>query len=115
MPWQHHLCYADEVVAKRPKLRKITDYVTRFRCGGGISVLREEVWVDKKGEVVQYNLALIAPHLSAVDNGRILGCDNAHGKHERHTMGKAEPAAFVSYAATARRFFREAEMWRKRQ
>jgi hypothetical protein len=78
-------------------------------------VLREEVWVSRSGEVVQYNLALVARHLSAIDNGRILGYDNAHGRHERHFMGKVKPATFTSYGATARRFFREVEAWRKRQ
>lgn len=71
--------------------------------------------MDEKGEVVQYNLALIAPHLSAVDNGRILGYDNAHGRHERHATGKVKPVPFTNYAATAKRFFREAEAWRRRQ
>ncbi len=102
-------------VRKRPKLRKITDYTTRLRCGGGIAVLREEVWVDSSGKVVQYNLALAAPHLSGVDNGRILGYDNAHGRHERHFMGDVTPAPFASYGVTARRFFREVEAWRKKQ
>jgi hypothetical protein len=97
------------------KLRKITDYTTRFRCGGGIAVLREEVWVSGGGHVVQYNLALIARHVSGVDNGRILGYDNAHGEHERHFMGKVKAATFTSYSATAKRFFREVEAWRKRQ
>lgn len=102
-------------MAKRSTLEKIADYTTRFRCGGGIAVLREEVWVNEMGAVVQYNLALVAPHLSAVDNGRILGYDNAHGAHERHSMGKVTPASFMSYAATAKRFFREAAAWRIKQ
>jgi hypothetical protein len=102
-------------LARRSKLRKITDYTTRFRYGGGIAVLREEVWVSGGGQVVQYNLALVARHLSGIDNGRILGYDNAHGEHERHFMGKVKPATFTSYGATAKRFFREVEAWRKRQ
>jgi len=102
-------------LARRSKLRKITDYTTRFRCGEGIAVLREEVWMSGRGQVVQYNLALIARHLSGIDNGRILGYDNAHGQHERHFMGKVKPATFTSYSTTAKRFFREVEAWRKRQ
>ena len=78
-------------------------------------MLREEVWVSGGGHVVQYNLALIARHVSGVDNGRILGYDNAHGEHERHFMGKVKAATFTSYSATAKRFFREVEAWRKRQ
>ena len=40
-------------------LRKETDYETRFRCAGGIGILREEVGVDEKGNVVRYNLAFL--------------------------------------------------------
>ncbi|HEX9199641.1 MAG TPA: hypothetical protein VF865_08790, partial [Acidobacteriaceae bacterium] len=68
-------------MGKRSQLRKDTDYETAFRCAGGIGILREEVWVNSKNEVVRYNLALIVPHISSADNGRILGCDNAHGTH----------------------------------
>jgi hypothetical protein len=102
-------------VARRPQLTKVTDYTTRFRCGNGIATLREEVWVDSSGTVAQYNLALIASHLSGVDNGRILGYDNAHGTHERHFMGRVQSVDFAGYATTAKRFFREAEAWRKKQ
>lgn len=102
-------------VGKPPGLQKITDYTTRFRCRSGVAVLREEVWVNEQGRVVRYNLALIAPHVSSVGHGRILGYDNAHGGHERHSMGKVTPARFTGYPATARRFFREAAAWRKRQ
>lgn len=73
----------------------------------------EQRWCG--GAVVQYNLALVARHVSAIDNGRILGYDNAHGRHERHFMGKVKPVAFTSYGATAKRFFREVDAWRKRQ
>jgi hypothetical protein len=95
-------------------LRKVIDYKTRFRCAGGIGLLREEVWVNSKEEVARYNLALIVPHVSSVDNGRILGFDNAHGNHERHCMGEVHPVQFRSYEATAHRFYREAESIRRR-
>jgi hypothetical protein len=99
---------------RRPaNLRKDTDYETRFRCAGGIGVLREEVWVNGRGEVVRYNLALLLPHLSKVDNGRVLGFDNAHGIHERHSYGEVQPAPFKGYLTTARRFYREAEAIRR--
>jgi hypothetical protein len=94
-------------------LRKDTDYETRFRCAGGIGILREEVWVDGKGEVVRYNLAFLLPHLFQVDNGRVLGFDNAHGPHERHSRGKVRPVQFRGYLATAKRFYREAEAIRR--
>jgi hypothetical protein len=54
-------------MGRRGELRKETDYDTRFRCAGGIGILREEVWVNQKDEAVQYNLALLLPHLFRVD------------------------------------------------
>jgi hypothetical protein len=101
-------------MGKRSPLRKITDYETAFGCAGGIRILREEVWVNSKDEAVRYNLAFIVPHLSGVDNGRILGFDNAHGTHERHYMGDVEPVEFTSYEATANRFYTEAENIRRK-
>jgi hypothetical protein len=34
--------------------------------------------------------------VSAVDKGRILGFDNAHGVHERHHMGQSSPVSRIS-------------------
>jgi hypothetical protein len=101
------------VYGKTADLRKETDYETRFRCAGGIGILREEVWVNGKDEVVQYNLAFLLPHLSRADKGRVLGFDNAHGTHERHYMGEARTVPFRGYLATAKRFYREAEAIRR--
>ena len=93
--------------------RKVTDYETVFRFAGGTGILREELWVDESDKAVRYNLAFIAPHLTRADNGRILGYDNAHGAHERHFMGQAEPAGYEGFPATARRFYREVEAIRR--
>lgn len=76
--------------------------------------MREEVWVDERGEVVRYNLALLLPHLFSADNGRVLGFDNAHGIHERHRFGDVSPFDYLGYPATAERFYREAEAIRRR-
>jgi hypothetical protein len=101
-------------MGKRSPLRKDTDYETAFRCAGGIGILREEVWVNSKDEVVRYNLAFIVPHLSGVDHGRILGFDNAHGTHERHSMGDVESAEFTSFDDTSNRFYTEVESLRRK-
>jgi len=94
------------------RLRKDTDDEAVFWCAGGAGILREEVWVNAQEEVVRYNLAFLLPHLTRIDNGRILGYDNAHGIHERHFMGQVKPAEFIGYQATARRFYREVEALR---
>jgi hypothetical protein len=108
----HHLC-ENPSMGRRADLCKDTDDEARFPCAGGTGILREEVWVDGEGKVVQYNLAFLMPHLSAVDNGRILGFDNAHGIHERHFMGEVSPVEFKSYSAAARSFYREVVALRK--
>ena len=72
----------NSIVQRKETFRKETDHVTRFRCAGGIGILREEVWVNARGEVVRYNLAFLLPHLFKKDHGRVLGYDNAHGVHE---------------------------------
>jgi len=108
--YTHHLEY---YMGSRGDLRKVTDHETRFRCAGGIGILREEVWVNGKNEVVRCNLAFLLPHLSGVDKGRVLGFDNAHGAHERHCMGKVRPVSFRGYQATAKRFYQEAEAIRR--
>lgn len=100
-------------MGRKASLRKITDYESDFRCAGGKGILREEVWVNAKEEVVRYNLAFLLPHLSGLDNGRILGFDNAHGVHERHFMRRVHPVEFNSYPITARRFYREVDALRR--
>ncbi len=42
-----------------------------------------------------------------MDNGRVLGFDNAHGYHHRHDKGDVEAVEFVSYEATLERFQQE--------
>jgi hypothetical protein len=81
------------------------------RVGTVLSARR--VWVDGQDVVVRYNLAFLLPHLSRVDNGRVLGFDNAHGIHERHYMGEVKPVLFTRYAAIAKRFYREVKALRR--
>ncbi len=100
-------------MARKVRLRKDTDEEIRFRCGNGVGILREEVWVNEKDEVIKYNLAFLLPHLTRVDNGRILGFDNAPGVHERHFMGKVQPVKFENYPATTKQFYQEAEAIRR--
>jgi hypothetical protein len=100
-------------VGRKARPRKKTDDETEFWCAGGIGIVREEVWVDERDLVVRYNLAFLLPHRSGVDNGRVLGFDNAHGVHERHNMGDVRQVSFTNYAATAKRFYREVQALRR--
>lgn len=70
----------------------------------GNGILRREVWVDKHGKVVRYNLAYIHHGITTKDNGRVVGYDNAHGYHHRHYMGKVESIEFTSFEDIEERF-----------
>lgn len=76
----------------------------------GDGVLRYEVWgYQAKGQTVvtRYNLAYINHAICHLDNGRVLGFDNAHDYHHRHFMGKVMPVEFTSYEAIFERFQQE--------
>ncbi|SCC95260.1 conserved hypothetical protein [Thiomonas sp. X19] len=80
----------------------------KSKSGGGL--LSYEVWgVVEQGKTVvtRYNLAYINHAVCPVDNGRVLGYDNAHGYHHKHHMGTVEPMEFTSYEATLERFQQE--------
>lgn len=78
--------------------------------------LVNESWTkNAKGEIVKYSLAYIDFSIYAGDNGRVLGYDNAHGFHERHSMGKAEQIAFTTYTEQFERFIAEVRQLRRKQ
>ena len=86
-----------------------TSYLAGKRRG---AVLREEVWYQGS-EVVKYSLAYINLRACGVDNGRVLGYDNGHGHHHRHSMGEVEEIDFPGYEALVDRFQKEVEdLWR---
>ena len=95
-------------MARKNAPRRETNETARFRCGGGLGIVREEVWVDDSGKVVRCNLAFVLPHVQHADHGRVLGYDNVHGPPERHWMGNVERVAEQSYERIRRRFIREA-------
>ena len=78
------------------------------KSGGGL--LSYEVWgYQDKGKTVvtRYNLAYINHAICHVDNGRVLGFDNAHDYHHRHYMGEVTAVAFKSNEATLEKFQQE--------
>jgi hypothetical protein len=77
----------------------------RPKSGGGL--LSYEVWgYQEKGKTVvtRYNLAYINHSICHVDNGRVLGFDNAHDYHHRHYIGEVTAVVFNSYEATLERY-----------
>ena len=78
------------------------------------AILKEEVWMDAKGEVTRYSLAYIDSSVYAGDNGRVLGYDNAHGRHHRHFMGRESSFEFRGYAEVVNRFEREVAKLRRK-
>lgn len=81
------------------------EFVISSRRGNGI--LRREVWIDGSGRVTRYNLAYINHRISHVDNGRVIGYDNHHGRHHRHYMGQVEGMDFTSFEEIEVRFASE--------
>lgn len=83
---------------------KVSDETHKIADKRGNGKLRREIWVDKKGKVVRYNLAYINHQLFQGDNGRVIGYDNAHGVHHRHYFGEIGPVDFVSFEDIEERF-----------
>lgn len=97
-------------MVKTPKetLLEQERFELRPKSGGGI--LSFEVWgFQQKGVTVvtRYNLAYINHSIYQMDNGRVLGFDNAHGYHHRHCMGDVQAVEFISYEAILERFQQE--------
>ncbi|MFZ0662454.1 MAG: DUF6516 family protein [Acidobacteriaceae bacterium] len=100
-------------MAKARALTKRVDETTRVRCASGLGMIREEVWAGEDGQVAKYNLAFINHALCRVDNGRVLGYDNAHGAHERHFKGAVKEYEFTSYEALVKTFLEEVRALRE--
>lgn len=84
--------------------RKIIDETFTISRKRGNGLLRREVWVNRQGRVVRYNLAYINHAIHSGDNGRVVGYDNAHGFHHRHYLGKVEDVTFSSLEDIEARF-----------
>lgn len=93
---------------------KISDVSNRLSSKRGNGTLRREVWVDRRGKVVRYNLAYINHDIFQGDNGRVVGYDNAHGIHHRHFKGKVEAIEFTSFEDIEARFEADWMAFRKR-
>lgn len=52
------------------------------------------------GKYVTYSMAYINHAICSVDNGRVIGYDNAHGVHHKHDMGRYVPVEFESFEKT---------------
>jgi hypothetical protein len=59
-------------------------------------IVRIQVDYSRAGNLLRYSLSLIDLS-SSIDNGRIVGYDNAHGKHHRHYFGRVDCVEFESY------------------
>ena len=93
---------------------KISDVSSRLSSKHGNGTLRREVWVDRRGKVVRYNLAYINHDIFQGDNGRVVGYDNAHGFHHRHFKGRVEAIEFTSFEDIEARFEADWLAFRKR-
>jgi hypothetical protein len=108
------LVYASGMGRKRKAAASHT--VLQYYLGGKHQppILKEEVWMDELGEVTRYSLAYIDPQVHPGDNGRVLGYDDAHGRHHRHFMGRESVYAFRGYDEVLSRFEREVAKLRRK-
>lgn len=88
---------------------KVVDDTIKLPDKQGNGILKYSVSVDTEGKIARYSLAYINHRLCHVDNCRVLGYDNCHGRHHRHNMGKEEDIEFTSFEEIATRFEEE---WR---
>jgi hypothetical protein len=100
---------------RESKPRKVTDEIAAIRCVAGDGLIREEVWKNRTGKVVRYNLAFVNFHLFAGDHGRVLGYDTAHGIPHRHFAGAVEQIEAAEYREILARFIAEVDELRTRR
>ena len=94
---------------------KIADDAWSLSLKHGNGMLRREVWVDARGQIVRYNLAYINHLIFQGDHGRVVGYDNAHGYHHRHWMGEIEAVAFVSFEEIEAQFQADWSLFRSKK
>ena len=97
-------------MVKKPSETLLEQERFELRPMSGEGILSFEVWgYLQKGVTVvsRYNLAYINHSIYQMDNGRVLGFDNAHDYHHRHYMGDVQTVEFISYEATLERFQQE--------
>ena len=84
---------------------KIVDESHKISDKRGNGKFRREVWIDEEtGKITRYNLAYINHNIFTDDNGRVIGYDNANGRHHRHSCGIVEPIEFISFEDVEERF-----------
>ncbi len=66
-------------------------------------IVRIQVDYSRAGKLLRYSLSLIDLS-SSLDNGRIVGYDNAHGQHHRHYFGRVDRVEFESYEKLENQF-----------
>jgi uncharacterized protein YfaT (DUF1175 family) len=73
--------------------------------GGGI--IKFEAWKSDEN-IVKYNMVYINKNITSLDNGRVLGYDNAHDFHHKHYFGEIyELDDFKDYQDLVLRFKKE--------
>lgn len=95
---------------KKAVNKVLYDECTTLPKAKGNGQLIRRVSVNTKNVITRYSLAYINYNVCRVDNGRVLGYDNAHGYHHRHYMGTIEPVKFVNFEQIEKQFQQEFEV-----
>lgn len=98
------------VKGKDPVLKKysFSDVIPQKKGNGQLRI--EYLINESTGEVHTYSMAYINDAICSVDNGRVIGYDNAHGEHHKHVMGAYIPVEFESLEMTLELF---KEQWQQ--
>jgi hypothetical protein len=70
---------------------------------------------SETGAVLTYSMAYINDAICSVDNGRVIGYDNAHGVHHKHDMGAYIPVEFESFEMTFELFQEQWQQYLKKR
>ena len=95
-------------IRKSKPLKKIVDelFPIKEKYGGG--QVKIEAWGDNYGNIVKYSMAYINYAIFTEDNGRVIGYDNTHNYHHRHSFGEIFPVEdFTTYKDIVDRFEKE--------
>ncbi|NYH07634.1 toxin-antitoxin system TumE family protein [Pseudomonas moraviensis] len=89
---------------KEPRLERFDDsFVIPDKKGNG-QIRIQYLKNAETGQVITYSMAYINATICPVDNGRVIGYDNAHGEHHKHDMGVYVPVEFESLERTLELF-----------
>jgi len=101
--------------SKEPELERLDDSFKIPDKRGNGQIRIQYLKNPETGEVITYSMAYINDAICSVDNGRVIGFDNAHGEHHKHDMGAYIPVEFESFEKTFELFQEQWQQYLKKR